>query len=48
MRDIVLYYQAQTGIQTGKLLSDGDDPNREAFLRARLTSHFSWTLWYRP
>ena len=33
MRDIVLYYQAQTGIETEKLLSDGDDPNREAFLR---------------
>ena len=31
MRDIVLYYQAQSGVETEKLLSDVDDPNREAF-----------------
>ena len=33
MRDIVLYYQAQSGIETEKLLSDIDDPNREAYLQ---------------
>ena len=33
MRDIVLNYEAQSGIETAKLLSDGDDPDREAFLR---------------
>ena len=33
MRDIVLYYQAQSGTDTQKLLSDVDDPNREALLQ---------------
>jgi membrane peptidoglycan carboxypeptidase len=33
MRDIVLYYQAQSGVETEKLLSDADDPNREAYLQ---------------
>ena len=33
MRNIVLYYQAQSGIETEKLLSDVEDPNREAFLQ---------------
>ena len=33
MRDIVLYYQAQSGMQPEKLLSDADDPNREAYLQ---------------
>ena len=33
MRDIALYYTAQQGTETGKLLSDADDPNREAYLR---------------
>jgi membrane peptidoglycan carboxypeptidase len=33
MRDIVFYYTAQSGIETEKLLSDVDDPNREAYLR---------------
>ena len=33
MRDIVLYYQAQSGIETEKLLSDADDPNRQALLQ---------------
>jgi hypothetical protein len=33
MRDIVFYYQAQSGIEPEKLLSDVDDPNREAYLQ---------------
>jgi membrane peptidoglycan carboxypeptidase len=33
MRDIVLYFTAQEGLEVGKLLSDADDPNREAYLR---------------
>jgi membrane peptidoglycan carboxypeptidase len=33
MRDIALYYTAQEGLETGKLLSDADDPDREAYLR---------------
>jgi membrane peptidoglycan carboxypeptidase len=33
MRDIALYYTAQQGMEAGKLLSDPDDPNREAYLR---------------
>lgn len=33
MRDIVLYYQARSEIEPEKLLSDVDDPNREAYLR---------------
>jgi len=33
MRDIVLHYEAQSGIEVDKLLSDADDPNREAYLK---------------
>ena len=33
MRDIVLYYESQSGVETEKLLSDADDPNREAYLK---------------
>ena len=33
MRDIVLHYTAQTGVEPTKLLSDADDPDREAYLR---------------
>ena len=33
MRDIVLYYTAQSGVQPEKLLSDPEDPNREAYLQ---------------
>jgi membrane peptidoglycan carboxypeptidase len=33
MRDIVMYYTAQSGEQTKELLSDPDDPNRKAYLR---------------
>src|SRR5438270_9493533 len=33
MRDIILYYQAQTGIETEKIPADCDDPNRESYLR---------------
>jgi membrane peptidoglycan carboxypeptidase len=33
MRDIVLHYQAQSGVQPEKLLSDAEDPDREAYLQ---------------
>jgi len=33
MRDIVLHYTAQSGVEVEKLLSDPDDPNREAYLQ---------------
>jgi membrane peptidoglycan carboxypeptidase len=33
MRDIVLYYTAQNGIETEKLLADADDPSRQAYLQ---------------
>jgi membrane peptidoglycan carboxypeptidase len=33
MRDIVLHYEAQSGVEVEKLLSDADDPNREAYLK---------------
>ncbi len=33
MRDIVLYYTAQSGMEPEKLLSDAEDPNREAYLQ---------------
>jgi membrane peptidoglycan carboxypeptidase len=33
MRDVVRYYTAQSGIAAEQLLSDADDPNREAYLR---------------
>jgi membrane peptidoglycan carboxypeptidase len=33
MRDVVLYYTARNGVETEKLLSDANDPNREAYLR---------------
>ena len=33
MRDIVLHYEAQSGVEVDKLLSDADDPIREAYLK---------------
>ncbi len=33
MREIVLHYEAQSGLELEKLLSDADDPNREAYLQ---------------
>src|SRR5499427_7369486 len=33
MREIVLHYEAQSGVEVEKLLSNADDPNREAYLQ---------------